>query len=456
MPSRASIVTGRWPRNNGVWSNGIPLKETETTIAQILSKQRYETAALGKMHFTPFSYGWDRLAKENRPRYQAVPPEYKESLVSWRAGKLDDWKGPYYGFTDVNLVIGHSRRHEGHFRIWLQENFPEAIPLFEKENAIEPPSGTYQCWKNGAPQEAHSSTYVGNITVDFIKKNKDRPFFAFTSFPDPHHAFCPPAPYFNMYNPHEMPLPNKKQGELDNKPPQWSACFNGNIITEGQLPSLIPKDLTDEQFQEITAMTYGMISLIDHNVGRILNTLDEYGLAEKTIVVFMSDHGEFLGDHGLLLKGPVLMEGLVKIPMIWRLPDRFPAGRIGKLASNVDFAKTILHLLNVEPPIGVQGKSLAPVLTGETETVRDCVITEYDSFYFPDLNMKMLRKDQWKLVYYYGKPYGELYNLEEDPYEFINLYGNIGVKEIQEKLINVLLDELIITEDPLPSVITHA
>lgn len=150
------------------------------------------------------------------------------------------------------------------------------------------------------------------------------------------------------------------------------------------------------------------------------------------------------------------MEGLIKIPMIWRLPSRFPAKKVGKFSSNVDFMKTIVDLTGIKPPNGIQGISLAPVLTGKTETVRDCIMTEYDSFYFPDLNMKMLRMDQWKLVYYYGKPYGELYNLEEDPHEFKNLYGRPKVKEIQEKLIKRLLDELITTKDSLPPVVAHA
>src|SRR5947209_12222474 len=124
-----------------------------------------------------------------------------------------------------------------------------------------------------------------------------------------------------------------------------------------------PSALADEQMRDIIRYTYGMISLVDDNVGRILRTLDETGLAGNTVVLFLSDHGELLGDHGLMTKGPFLYDGLIRVPMIWRWPGQWNARDVVEgICGLVDVAPTLYELAGAPAPLGSQGASLVPVL----------------------------------------------------------------------------------------------
>lgn len=256
-----------------------------------------------------------------------------------------------------------------------------------------------------------------------------------------------------------MPLPKRRAGELDDKPPLFRQYSEGLTVGANRHEGAgldAPGALTDEQLQDIIRYTYGMITLVDDSVGRILQGLADLGLAEDTVVCFAADHGELLGDHGLMCKGPFHYEGLLRVPMIWRWPGRFAARATDALAGLVDFAPTVLDLAGVPAPADVQGRSLGRLLRGDTEKHREGVLTEFQSSYRPWLNLKTWRTPHWKITYYAGQPYGELYDLRQDPDEFVNLYHSPPHRPVRDALLLRLLEELVGSESRTPPVECHA
>lgn len=448
MPSRATLLTGRYPRAHRVWCNGVALPASEVSFGQLLGEAGYRTGCVGKMHFTPYG-------AEARPGYY-------DAQKSWEECDLGDWTGPYAGFEYVQLTIGHCSPTAGHYGRWLGKRFPEAQKAYVQDGRLgrKAPSAAPQTWISTLPVEAHHSTWVADRTLEFLDRHREEPFFLWASFPDPHHPFRPPEPYARLYSETEVPMPLRRQGELEDKPPLFRQYSDG--LTRGAnrhegAGMDWPGALTDEQLRDIIRYTYAMITLVDDSAGRILEGLEALGLAENTVVCFASDHGELLGDHGLMCKGPFHYEGLLRVPMLWRWPARFPAGRVtAGLAGLVDFTPTVLDLAEVTIPPFVQGRSLGRLLRGDTDTHRDGVLTEFQSAYRPWLNLKTWRTPDWKLTYYAGEPYGELYDLRQDPGEFVNLYDSPDHREVRAALQERLLQELVLTEPRTPEVECHA
>jgi arylsulfatase A-like enzyme len=459
MPSRASLFTGRYVRSHRVWTNGVCLPPEEVTLAHVLGAAGYRTAAVGKLHFTPTG------GPPGPGRYEAQ--------AAWRdpapAAALDDWSGPYYGFQTVQLALGHNAPG-GHYGRWLRREHPEALPLFDRAAALRPPSGAPESWKSGLPVAQHSSTWVADTTIDFLRRQvgpdgpdaagrPGAPFFAVCSFPDPHHPFAPPAPWADAYDPAAVPPPVRRAGELDRLPPHFREHFRGAWSRRGSTPPAHPDGLPEAQVREIIAHYYGMISLVDDNVGRVLGALDALGLAADTLVLFTSDHGELLGDHGLLLKGPFLYESLVRVPLLWRLPGRIAAGAtLTHPVAHVDVVPTVLDLLGYEAPLGVQGQSLAPALRAgpAAPALRPWALTEYRTGFSPDLSLKQIQDGRYKLTWYGHGAFGELFDLVADPHELENRFHDPACAGVRRELQDLLLRALQETDDPLPPQIAFA
>jgi arylsulfatase len=311
-------------------------------------------------------------------------------------------------------------------------------------------------WKSALPAEHHASTWIGDRTIDFLDQHHDRPFFLQVSFPDPHLPFCPPAPYDDMYPLDSVPMPLRQPGELDDKPPHFSAFREGRIVGFGGEASPDLTGMTDDQTREIIAHTYGMLSLIDDNLGRIFARMDELGLFENTIVVFTTDHGELLGDHGIVGKGPMHYDSLIKVPLLWRFPDDPVAGRVtGRVAdgmmSNVDVAPTILDAVGLPDLPDQQGHSMLPMLLGDDQSVaRERVLVEFDWRFVPGLRAKTIRTRHHKLTAYQNQPYGELYDLAADPGEFVNRWDDPSLAGVKCDLLAGLVDLLTESQGRLP------
>ena len=278
------------------------------------------------------------------------------------------------------------------------------------------------------PKEAHYSHWVAERAIDFIEHDRDEPFFLMANFFDPHHSFGAPQEIRDMIDADAIPVPNTKPGELDEKPKDHRAY--SEKIYGGTSPGF--QDYTAAEIKEIRAQYWAMIALIDYEVGRILRKLEAAGVLDDTLVIFSSDHGEMLGNHQQLLKGPQLYDDLCRVPLIAHWPGKIPAGqRISNLVQWIDLSATVLAVSGCRSGMGVQGNSLVPLMQGEAKDFRPWALCEYRESGFPtepSIMTTMLRHGDWKLIIWHGSPAcgntrdGELYNLSDDPSELHNLF----------------------------------
>jgi arylsulfatase A-like enzyme len=210
---------------------------------------------------------------------------------------------------------------------------------------------------------------------------------------------------------------------------------------------------SDRQLRDLIANYYGMISLIDHNVGRILAALDTYGLAENTLVVYSTDHGDWLGDHGLILKGPMAYEGLLRVGLLVRGPG-VPKGKVVTApVSTIDLPATFADYAGVPLEDARHSRSLKPMIEGNNG--RDFAFSEWDlraSRCGVDLWLATVRTATHKLTFESNSGAGELYDLKNDPKEMDNRFGDPGVEKIQRELMDMIKSRPQDKADPLPQV----
>ncbi len=412
-PSRASILTGRYPRTNGVRSNGVGLRTSEVTLAGHLRSNGYRTGAFGKLHLVP----------------QLASAPARMSAVN----------GPYYGFDTFHITEDPK---VGEYLEFVERTAPGYLAAVRKSNA-------------GIPVELHQSHWIADRTIDFIREqtHSGSPFFALCSFVDPHHPCDPPEPYRSMYDPADIPAPRRKAGEMKDKPPYFAEFADAWAQqVAGRLNS------SEASVRAFASQYYGEISLLDSQIGRVLAALDAAGERENTIVAFTSDHGELLGDHGLLFKGAFLYDSLINTPLLISWPGQPGKGSaVGALTESMDVGPTLLELAGVTPPAAMQGHSLVSLCQGKVSRVHEATLTEtVDPGGQPFLGQRFrarletLRTRDWKLSFHHGRPFGELYDLRNDPHEFVNLWADPGYQVRRQELTDQLLDRLIGTADPLP------
>ena len=308
---------------------------------------------------------------------------------------------------------------------------------------------------DSVPKEAHYSHWVADCALEFIShpREADQSFCLMANFFDPHHPFGAPQEFRDLIDSDAIPDPATRDEELSNKPPEQT--FYSNTSYAGVAPGY--KDYTREQIREIRAQYWAMIALIDYEVGRILKALQDAGEAEDTLVVFTSDHGEMLGCHQQLLKGPQLYDDLTHVPLIARWPGQIAAGHsIVELVQWVDLPATFLDVAGCANSKGIQGESLLPLMTAKKCQWRDWALSEYRDSGFttePKIMTTMLRHDHWKLIIWHGHPAtggqrnGELYDLSSDPQELYNLFHQSEYAAIRRRLKMKLLDVMAETED---------
>ncbi len=445
MPNRASLFTGRYPKAHGVRENGITLSPSEHVLPELLRQAGYQTASFGKIHLAPFGIHEEKAAE---------PHELYESSRYWK--NHSELPLPYYGFEEAYFVGGHGDNAFGRYKNDLERDYPGVWEEMKPEHALGPHTGVWQSWKSAIPEEHHYNTAIADRTIEFLEShNADKPFFAWCSFPDPHHPFSPPAPYCHQYDPATLTFaPARRPGELDDLPPYVHQCYEGKLGTGGLDGDV--RQVTDDGYGEILAHTYGMVSMVDHHIGRVMQTLEARGFLENTVVVFLSDHGDLMGDHWLINKGPFLFNGLVRVPTIWRIPGQPSPGRATSAqVSAVDFCPTVLDLAGVPVPEGTQGRSYRSVLQGGQDTFRDWVYIEYDESYLED-RLRHLRSSDWSLTYYAEHEYGMLYDLRADPDELQNRWDDPDYRETRQQLLAQLLLQTSAADDHLPGKRCHA
>jgi arylsulfatase len=296
-----------------------------------------------------------------------------------------------------------------------------------------------------------------------------------------------------MYDPDDVELPTRDPKEFSQLPPFYEKVYyNDDTLLSGIHAQA---ERSDRQLAEVIAMTYGMVSFVDQEIGRVMTRVDELGIRDNTVVIFLSDHGDMMGDHGMMRKGPFHFEELMRIPMIWSWPGRFPEGhRTDNLVSCVDFVPTLLEVCGVANPyaeavIGhakadspaatgdtlrpiklnegygtVQvyteepdlwpGTSFVPLLEGGIDPVRDAVIIENDEDYL-GLKLRTYVTDQHKMTVYPGQDYGELFDLETDPEERTNLWDDSDYTDLKNRLYAEFLQQYVLEEGAIPRRETH-
>jgi arylsulfatase A-like enzyme len=444
-PSRASILTGLYPRTHGLWDNGVQFDDVRaTTLGDLLRPQGYRTGCVGKLHLN----AWFR---EHPPR------GYEESQDYWQKHpELRDWHGPYCGFDEVELTIGHVHysTRGGHYSSYLEEASPEAIGLLTRERALVD-HGYVETWHNAIPEPYHYNTWIADRTIAMIDRlaapgggagAERAPFFVQCSFPDPHHPFSACEPYASMFSPDEMPSPLPPSDEhLAAMPPHYRRAYLGDDH-EFARNRPFERDVAGAPLREMMAQMHGMVTHVDRCIGRVIAHLEARGLLEETLVVFTTDHGELLGDHGFLLKGPFFYQALLNLPLIVRCPGVAPGVR-HEVVSHTDLVPTVLDCLGSEVPAYLPGFSLRGHLEGWPGHVRDAALTEYRP---SGENIKVLHSPEWKYVYYHDRPHGELFHLSEDPDERHNRYADPAYAAERRRLHDRLLGELVGTESAWP------
>jgi arylsulfatase A-like enzyme len=471
MCNRASILTGRMPSLHGVRHNGIPLSVDSTTFVALLRARGYRTALIGKSHIQNMTGVPASLRYEPEDGFSQPPEELQEASKrrrignaytqelsgAWQRDPAHQVSTPFYGFDYVRIANQHADLATGDYYVWLKEQCPQADTLRGRDNAQ--PDDRYdspQAWRTRVPEELYSTTYVGNETAAFIENHvaadSGDPFFAMMSFPDPHHPFTPPGRYWDMYDPASMTLPPSfGLGDI----PPLAALRRARELNQDNRGGQDPFVVSEREAREIIALTYGSISMIDTVVGQVLAKLEQLGVADDTIVCFTSDHGDFMGDHGLMLKLLMHYQGLIRVPFIWSDPTTAEGpDRVDGLASSIDIAPTILRRAGIQPYIGIQGRDLLE--RGHEE--RQGLIVEEDSqrtmvgFDKPQ-RIRTYVDERWRMTVRHTESWGELFDLENDPHELHNLWDDPGHVAQKSILMEAMLYESIALQDrsPLPT-----
>jgi arylsulfatase A-like enzyme len=429
-PSRASMLTGRYPATHHVHRNGnVSFPPGEVLVTKLLADAGYDCGLIGKFHLTK--------AKGHEAR---IDDGYR--LWQWSHHPLP------------NLDPEHHAYHQ-----WLVDKGVDPQELFSRVQGF--------CGA-GVPAELHQTTWVTETAIRFVEADRDRPWLLSLNPFDPHPPFDPPPEYLARYDPATLPPPLFQKSDLERQ-----KAF-ANIAQQtieamdplGLMPEAIAGDQADTAYrppnsfngQMVKAAYYAMIELIDHEFGRLLDALDAMGQLDDTLVLFHSDHGEMLGDHGLLYKGCRFFEGLVHVPMIFSWPGRVLQDlRSPALVELVDIAPTLMQAAGLAVPPFMQGASLWPLLTGEAEPAhhKKYAVSEFnDALGSAAIDTpshgSMLFDGRFKHVVYHGTGLGELFNLETDPGEFDNLWDDPAQHERRFALLREHFDAIMATSGAGP------
>lgn len=428
VPARISALTGRWPQATGIRHNSFRLDmldcmpRFDKDLFHVMSQAGYRTALCGKNH----------------------------SHI--RPGRVDYW-------SEYSHSAGAGRRDRSSNEI----AFDQYLEGLHHRADFEPAPFPLSC---------QAPFRIVRDAINWVDAARESPFFLWLSFPEPHNPYQVPEPYFNLFPPATLPALQSESDEWRRRGFKWEFT---RWIGEQAFSDYEP------QLQRARSNYHGMLRLIDDQIRRFVEYLQDCGQFENTIVVFISDHGDFAGEYGLVRKGPEMPDCLMRIPMIWTGPSiERRNGPHPAHVSIVDVMPTLCEAVGQDLPSGVQGRSLWPMLTG-----RQWPEEEFSSVYgeqgmgglhysdaqevldptedglepgvaFDELNsrtqsgtMRTLRRGKWKLDFDM-QMHGQLYDLENDPVELVNLYGSPDTKDIERELLAELLAWSLRAQDPLP------
>ncbi len=403
-PSRAALFSGTYPHTNGVFRNEEPWSYC---WVEELAKVGYRCVNVGKMHTNPVegAFGFhERHVVENKDRDHPNLPFY-----------LDNW--------DKALK---ARKAQKPSRVSYRKrpDYNESLGAF--------------VWE--LDEDLHSDVFVGETACWWLDRySGQEPFFLQIGFPGPHPPYDPTQDYLDTYLGRDLPeaildydlasqpapLRAIRQNQLDN---------DRDAIVHLEAPS-------QEQLHRQRACYYANVSMIDAQIGAIVDALDRRGVLDDTVIIFTSDHGDCLNDHGHSQKW-TMYEQSVHVPAILCWPGKVEkASRHADLVSLMDFGPTILEVAGTGIPPWMEAQSLGDLLFGNSKADRDCVFSEHanDRVVMETNFMTMVRSGPWKLVHFVDSEEGQLFNLESDPGERVNLWDSAAHADTCRELIGKIL-----------------
>lgn len=407
--SRASLFTGMYPHATGVFTNFHPW---QPTWVPWLADAGYHCVNIGKMHINPYDAkgGFhQRFFVENKDRPLFLE-EHARALY-------DEW--------DKAL---HARKLQKPSRYTRFSRDPDGY-----RNAL----GAF-AWHLDA--DMHSDVFIGEHAAWWLAERKSKsPLFLQIGFPGPHPPYDPLPGFLDAYQDVDIPVPQPTEAELAAQPPAHAVLRN-NMIRNNYDSVAWKERPSAEDLLRIRRHYAANVSMIDFQVGQIMKALDDGGYLDNALVIFTSDHGDALGDHGHIQKW-TMYDCSVKVPLILWSRDLAGGRRNDSLVQLMDIAPTILETAGLTPPASFEARSLWPIMKGDAGQVRTEVYSELarDHIQTGAEYMVMRRDARWKLVYYLGESAGELYDLQEDPGELSNLWNAPEHAAMRDGMVNDLL-----------------
>ncbi len=407
-PARASLFTGYYPHTTGIYRNADLWRHS---WVEMLATSGYHCVNIGKMHTYPFEtpLGFhERFVVENKDRYL----EGRYFFDRW------DMALQARGLTKQQRELYRQR-----------DDYGQRLGAFT--------------WD--LPEDAQSDMFVGGMASWWVEhKPTTQPLFLQIGFPGPHPPYDPVPRHLAPYLSRDLPLPQVSPEELAAQPAAQQELRRHNTRIDHDSIAWTEHP-TSEQLHRLRAHYLANVTMIDEKIGQILAALGRQGYLDNAVVIFTSDHGDCLGDHGHIQKW-TMYDAITRVPLIIWSPGRVCAGQsIEGLQQQMDLAPTILELAGLEPPSHWEARSLLPALRGEDDAGREYVFAEQarDGNLTGTTMMTMVRGREWKLVHYLGQPDGELYDLRADPGERHNLWFSADHAGSREHLLAILRDWLI-------------
>ncbi|MEK6795252.1 MAG: sulfatase-like hydrolase/transferase [Spirochaetota bacterium] len=416
-PSRVSFLSGQYCHNHGYYGLSGPNPGGLPSVLGHFRRAGYRTSAVGKIHC----------------------PEY------W----IEDDADNFHETCDGCSIVGMSKQYrtflESRGKLHLEDH--GSLTEFGKR-------GTQSMEGRPSPLSFEESQegWIGQNTIDFMERSRTegKPFFAFASFPRPHQCTAPSEPFWSMYEGMDLVLPPNADYDMHAAGKAPHAIRSAETWRKGDWALMEPKTFEAARMRKLRGYL-AAISQTDHAVGMTLDYLDRAGLADDTIVIYSTDHGDYACEHGIMEKAPgICADAITRIPMLWRWNGHCKKGHIARgLVESVDVANTLCDLAGLERMETADGGSLTALLNGGSDTVHAIAVTEFSW-------SKSVRKGKYRLVWYpkamfakeYPDGFGELYDIESDPWEMKNLYFDAAYRAVIDELNRDLAEWLITTTRP--------
>jgi arylsulfatase A-like enzyme len=409
MPSRLSFLTGQYPSTLGVTHMGVPVPEDTITLPRLLRNYGYHSANIGKLHFLPHA---------NRD-HREIHPDYGFDHL-----EISDEPGPY-----EDAYRAWVRRTDPDQMDHLSLGLPPATKVWQEtmgiDDGVNHPSehDTLEPYAFKGRDDCTHTAFVADRTIAYLENRKDNPepFLCIAGMYSPHAPWVAPQRYFDLYDREKLTLPEF--------PPDMDAQRG-------------PGHFDDDQLRAARHGYYAMCSEVDHHVGRMLDALDACGLAEDTIVVFTSDHGEWLGEHLRWYKGYPAHDPVSRVPLIVRMPGSEQGRTVSSIVESVDVLPTLMDAAAIPVASHMQGRSLQGLLQGDDSPVRDSALLE-------ETGVKVLRTEHFRYIAHDdGREY--LYDLRSALGDYGNVAAEADYAGELARHRHLLLQRLIGQEQALP------